>query len=141
MDTNLKAVFFCSQQAGRRFLRRGEGGRIVNVGSTYSVVAFPEFSAYCASKGGVIQLTRALAVEWARHGINVNAIGPTAVYTDMMREMLDDPEFRASYLPRLPNGEFPQPEDIAAAAVFLAGPGSRFIHGQQIMVDGGYTVV
>jgi NAD(P)-dependent dehydrogenase (short-subunit alcohol dehydrogenase family) len=141
MDTNLKALFFCSQEAGRRFLARGEGGRIVNVGSTYSVVAWPEFSAYCASKGGVIQLTRALAVEWAKHGINVNAVGPTAVYTDMMREMLDDPGFREAYLPRVPGGEFPQPEDIAAAAVFLAGPGSRFVHGQQLLVDGGYTVM
>ncbi len=141
MDINLKALFFCAQEAGRRMLARGEGGAIVNVGSTYSVVAFPEFSAYCASKGGVLQLTRALAVEWARHGINVNAVGPTAVYTEMMREMLDDPGFREHYLPRLPNREFPQPEDVAAAVVFLAGPGARFIHGQQLMVDGGYTVM
>jgi 2-deoxy-D-gluconate 3-dehydrogenase len=141
MDCNLKALFFCAQEAGRRYLARGTGGRIINIASTYSLVAFPGFAAYCASKGGVLQLTRALATEWARHGINVNAIGPTAVYTDMMREMLDDPAFRESYLPRVPSGEFPQPEDVAAAALFLAGPGSRFIHGHQLMVDGGYTAM
>jgi 2-deoxy-D-gluconate 3-dehydrogenase len=141
MDCNLKALFFCSQEAARRLLARGSPGRIINIGSTYSLVTYPEFSAYCASKGGVLQLTRALATEWARRGINVNAIGPTAVYTDMMREMLDDPAFRESYLPRVPAGEFPQPEDIAAAAVFLAGPGARCIHGHQLMVDGGYTLM
>jgi NAD(P)-dependent dehydrogenase (short-subunit alcohol dehydrogenase family) len=90
---------------------------------------WPEFSAYCASKGGVLQLTRALACEWGEHGINVNAIGPTAVYTDMMRQMLDDQAFGADYFRRLPNKAFPNPEDIAAAALFLAGPGSDFIHG------------
>ena len=140
MDSNLKALFFCCQAAGRHMLANA-GGSIINIGSTYSVVAFPEFSAYCASKGGVLQLTRALATEWAQRGINVNAIGPTAVYTEMMREMLDDPDFRESYLPRLPNREFPAPADIAAAAVFLAGDGAKFIHGHQLMVDGGYTVM
>jgi 2-deoxy-D-gluconate 3-dehydrogenase len=141
LDTNLKALFFCAQAAGRHFLARGRGGRIINLGSSYSVVAYPEFSAYCASKGGVVQLTRALATEWAGRGINVNAIGPTAVYTDMMREMLDDPGFQESYLPRVPGGAFPQPSDVADAALFLAGPGSRFIHGHQLMVDGGYTAL
>lgn len=141
IDNNLKQLFFCCREAGRYFLKLGRGGKIINIGSTFSVVVWPEFSAYCASKGGVIQLTRALACEWAQHGINVNAIGPTAVYTDMMKHMLDDPDFRADYHRRLPNRAFPNPEDIAAAAVFLAGPGSNFIHGHQIMVDGAYTAL
>ena len=141
IDNNLKQLFFCCQEAGRYFLRRGRGGKIINLGSTFSVTVWPEFSAYCASKAGVVHLTRALAAEWAQYGINVNAIGPTAVYTDMMRHMLDDEEFRKDYFRRLPNKAFPNPEDIAASAVFLAGPGSSYIHGHQIMVDGAHTAL
>lgn len=141
IDNNLKAAFFCCQAAGKHFITRGRGGKIVNIGSTFSFVVWPEFAAYCASKGGLLQVTRALAAEWAQHGINVNAVGPTAVYTDMMRDMLDDPDFRADYYRRLPNKAFPNPEDIAAAVVFLAGPGSDYIHGHQIMVDGGYLTL
>jgi 2-deoxy-D-gluconate 3-dehydrogenase len=105
------------------------------------VIAEPDFAAYCASKGAVLQITRALASEWARHGINVNGIGPTAVYTDMTREQLDDPDYRSEYVGKLPARDLPRPSDIADAVMFLAGPRSNFVHGHMLLVDSGETIV
>ena len=138
-DTNMKALFFCNQEAGRRMIER-DGGAIINLGSTFSVVGLDNFSVYSSTKGGVVMLTKSLAVEWARHGVRVNAIGPTATLTDMVKPLLDDPEFKAAFMPRVPADELPMPEDIARAAVFLAGPDARMVHGHQLMVDSGYTI-
>ena len=140
LDANLKALFFCCQAAGRRFVEAG-AGKIINLASTFSVVGFPEFAAYCASKGGVMQLTRTLALEWASHGVNVNAIAPTAVRTEMNAYLLDDPGFLEAFLPMVPAGRVGQPSDIAGSAVFLASPASDFVHGQLLFVDGGYTAI
>lgn len=140
VDTNLKSLFFFNQEAGRRMIDRGNGGNIINLGSTFSHVGLENFTVYCATKGGVMTLTRALAVEWAQHGVHVNAIGPTATLTDMVRPLLENEEFRAGFMPRVPSGELPDPADIARAAVFLAGPDSRMIHGHLLMVDSGYTI-
>jgi NAD(P)-dependent dehydrogenase (short-subunit alcohol dehydrogenase family) len=139
-DTNLKSLFFCCQAAGRRMVERG-AGKIINIGSTFSLVGAPNFSVYCATKGGVLLLTKTLAIEWAAHGVNVNAIGPTAVRTDMMRPLLDDPEFAASFMPKVPAGWLPEPEDIGRAAVFLASDDSRAVHGHLLMVDCGFTAL
>jgi NAD(P)-dependent dehydrogenase (short-subunit alcohol dehydrogenase family) len=141
MDVNAKALFFCAQQAGRHFLDNRKRGKIINTCSTFSIIAEPDFSAYCASKGAVLQITRALASEWARHGVNVNGIGPTAVRTEMTREQLDDEEYLESYVGKLPARGLPSPEDIADAAVFLAGPRSNFVHGHMLLVDSGETIV
>jgi NAD(P)-dependent dehydrogenase (short-subunit alcohol dehydrogenase family) len=138
--TNLKSLFFCCQSAGRRMVPRGRG-KIINLGSTFSIVGAPNFSVYAATKGGVLQLTRSLAIEWASHGVNVNAIGPTAVRTDMMRPLLDDPEFAAAFMPKVPAARLPEPEDVARSAVFLASDDSAAVHGHLLMVDGGYTVM
>jgi NAD(P)-dependent dehydrogenase (short-subunit alcohol dehydrogenase family) len=140
VDTNLKAVFFSCQAAGRRMVPRG-AGKIINLGSTFSLVGQPNFSVYCATKGAVLQLTRTLAIEWSSAGVNVNAIGPTAVRTDMMRPLLDDPEFAAGFMPKVPAGRLPEPSDIGRAAVFLASSDSDMVHGHQLMVDCGYTVM
>jgi NAD(P)-dependent dehydrogenase (short-subunit alcohol dehydrogenase family) len=141
MDVNAKGLFFCAQQAGRHFLARGGGGKIVNTCSTASIIAETDFAAYCASKGAVMQITRALAAEWARHGINVNGIGPTLVDTQMTREQLDEEGYREMFLEKLPARRMPEPEDIADAVVFLAGPRSDFIHGHVLYVDSGETIV
>jgi 2-deoxy-D-gluconate 3-dehydrogenase len=141
IDVNLKAPFFCSQEAARYWIGKGRGGKIVNITSIWADVGFPQFSAYCASKGGLLLVTRAFTSEWARHGINVNAVGPTLIVTDMTRSLSEDPQFRDVYMHKLPPGRFGRPEEVAAAVVFLAGPGSDFIHGQQLMVDGGYTAI
>jgi NAD(P)-dependent dehydrogenase (short-subunit alcohol dehydrogenase family) len=140
LDANLKALFFCCQAAGRHFLAQGHG-KIINMGSTFALVGAPQFAAYCASKGGVLLLTRALAAEWAARGVNVNAIGPTAVRTEMNAYLLDDPQFLEGFLPALPAGRLAQPRDVVGAAVFLASAASDMVHGHQLMVDGAYAAV
>ena len=140
LDANLKSMFFSCQAAGRRFIDQGHG-RIINLASTFSFVGFPEFAAYCSSKGGVALLTKTLAAEWAPSGVNVNAIAPTAVRTEMNAYLLDDPGFLEFFVPKVPAGRVGDPSDVAGAAVFLAGPGSDFVHGHLLLVDGGYTAV
>ncbi len=138
-DTNMKALFFCCQEAGMRWIDRKSGGRIINLGSIFAVVGMPNFSVYCSTKGGVLLLSKALAIEWGKHGINVNLIGPCATMTDMVRPLFDDPDFKAAYMPRVPAGALPDPLDIGRAAVFLASDDARMIHGHHLLVDSGYT--
>ena len=140
ISTNLSSLFFCCQAAARHFVKQGHG-KIVNIGSTFSLVGAAQFAAYCASKGGVLQLTRALAVEWSSLGINVNAIGPTAIRTKANAALLDDPEFMEFFLPKLPVGRVGEPSDVVGAAVFLSSSQSDFVHGHLLLVDGAYTVV
>ncbi len=140
IDTNLKALFFCCQEAGRRWIARGSGGKIINLGSIFAEVGMNNFSVYCASKGAVLLLSKALAIEWAKHSINVNLVGPCATRTEMMRPLLDNPEFTAAYMPKVPAGKLPNPRDIARAVVFLASDDAAMIHGHQLLVDGGYTI-
>ena len=140
IDSNLKSLFFCCQAAGHHFVEQGRG-KIINLGSTFSIVGFPEFAAYNASKGGVLQLTRTLAAEWAPHGVNVNALGPTAVRTEMNEYLLGDENFRAFFLPKVPAGRTAETSDCVGAAVYLASRASDMVHGHLLLVDGGYTVV
>jgi NAD(P)-dependent dehydrogenase (short-subunit alcohol dehydrogenase family) len=140
LDSNLKSVFFCCQAAGRHFAEQGRG-KIVNLGSTFSLVGFPGFAAYTASKGAVLQLTRTLAAEWSPLGVNVNALGPTAIRTEMNAYLLDDPGFLEGFVPKIPAGRVGQPQDVVGAAVFLASEASDFVHGHLLLVDGGYTAI
>jgi 2-deoxy-D-gluconate 3-dehydrogenase len=137
-DTNLKSMFFSCQEIAKRMIGRG-GGNIINLGSIFSVVGKENFSVYSATKGGVLLLTKTLAIEWARHGINVNAIGPCATLTPMVAPLLEDPAFTEPYMLRIPPGHLPEPDDIGRAAVFLASPDSRMVHGHLLLVDCGYT--
>jgi len=136
---NLTGVFLCSQAAARRMRDTG-GGCIVNVASIYGLVGPPlhPAAAYAASKGAVVNLTRALAVEWAADGIRVNAIAPTHVRTEMTRPRVDDPEWRARMLERTPLGRVLEPRDVVGALVFLASPAAECITGQILAVDGGW---
>jgi 2-deoxy-D-gluconate 3-dehydrogenase len=141
MNVNAKALFFCAREAGRHFIENGKRGKIINMCSTYGLTVEPELSAYCASKGAVLQLTRALAAEWAQHGINVNAIGPTMIRTDLTRDLFSDTAYLDEFMRKIPAGFLPQPADIADTAVFLAGPRSNLVHGHMVAVDAGELVV
>jgi NAD(P)-dependent dehydrogenase (short-subunit alcohol dehydrogenase family) len=139
MDVNVRGTFLACRAVGRRLLERGSGGRIVTVSSQMGVVGYPGRAAYCASKHAVNGLTKALAVEWAPHGIGVNAVAPTFVRTPMTEPMLADPEFAAEVRRRLPTGEVATVEDVAAAIVYLASDAARSVTGHVLAVDGGWT--
>jgi len=138
MAVNLRGLFFACQAAGRHMVDRGFG-RIVNMSSQAGSVGIRRHAAYCASKGGVEQLTRVLALEWAPHGVTVNAVAPTFIRTPGTAERLDDPEFLADVLERLPIGHVGAPMDVAGAVVFLASPAASLVTGAILAVDGGWT--
>jgi len=140
MDVNLKALFFCCQAVARVMIPQKKG-KIINMSSTFGVVGFPQRAAYCASKGAVSILTKALAVEWAPYNINVNAIAPAAVYTPSRAELFSRKEFMDNLLSKLPLKRLAQPEDVLHAALYLASPASDFVTGHILMVDGGWTAI
>ncbi len=139
VDTDLKGLFFVSQAAARRMADAGRGGRIINIASTYGVVANRDRVTYSAAKGGVVNLTKSLALELAPYQITVNAIAPTFVETDLTREQLADEAFATMIRASIPLGEFAKPEDVAAAAVYLASPAASLVTGHTLLVDGGWT--
>jgi NAD(P)-dependent dehydrogenase (short-subunit alcohol dehydrogenase family) len=139
LNTNLKGAFFLTQEVGKHMIARGRG-KILNISSMTSYLGLPSVPAYSASKAGIQQLTKLLAVEWAEHNIQVNAIAPGWISTDLTAPLKDKPELRARYdwvLSRTPAGRFGDPEELAGAAVFLCSPAADFITGQTIAVDGG----
>jgi NAD(P)-dependent dehydrogenase (short-subunit alcohol dehydrogenase family) len=138
MDVNLKGVFFCCQAAGRIMLKQGYG-KIINMSSQLSVVGAPEASVYSASKGGVNQLTKTIALEWSSRGVNINAVGPTFIYTPGTAARLDTPEIKQDIISRIPIGRTGSINDVAGAVIFLASPASDMITGTLLLVDGGWT--
>lgn len=139
MDVNVRGTFLACRAVGRRLLERGSGGRIVTISSQMGAVGYPGRAAYCATKHAVNGLTKALAVEWAPHGIGVNAVAPTFVRTPMTEPMLADPDFAAEVRRRLPTGEVATVEEVAAAIVYLASDAARSVTGHVLAVDGGWT--
>jgi NAD(P)-dependent dehydrogenase (short-subunit alcohol dehydrogenase family) len=139
MDVNVRGTFLACRAVGRRLLERRAGGRIVTVSSQMGVVGYPGRAAYCATKHAVNGLTKALAVEWAPHGIGVNAVAPTFVRTPMTAPMLADLDFAADVRRRLPTGEVATVEEVAAAIVYLASDSARSVTGHVLAVDGGWT--
>lgn len=136
VDTNLKSVFLLCQQAYPALLA-AHGGKIINIGSTYSLVGGAMVIAYSASKGGVVQLTRSLAGAWAKDNIQVNCIIPGWIRTEMIIRSMTNPARVTGILSRTPAVRFGEPEDIAGLAILLASHASNFITGQSIAVDGG----
>jgi NAD(P)-dependent dehydrogenase (short-subunit alcohol dehydrogenase family) len=134
---NLKGVFFCCQAAAPPMMRVGRG-RIINLSSLTAEIGLPNLAAYGASKGGVNQLTRALAVEWAAHGITVNAVGPGRIRTAMSEDVFSNPSIAASFLSRIPMGRPGLAGDVTGAVVFLASDASSYVTGQVLYVDGGW---
>lgn len=140
MDLNLKGTFFCAREFGRRMVQQ-KNGRIINISSQASVVAISGEAVYCASKGGINQLTKVLALEWAPYGVTVNAVAPTFTYTPGTAERLDNPEFLSDVLKKIPMGRVGQIQDISAAVIYLASDAASFVTGSVLMLDGGWTIV
>ena len=142
IDTNLKGTFFCAQAAARHMVDQG-GGRIINIASQMGTVGATQRAAYCASKGGVVNLTKVLALEWIQHGITVNAIGPGPTSTPGMlaadtrsaEEVAQDMEFH------MPLGRRMEPEELVGACVYLASPSAGATTGHHLIVDGGWTAL
>ena len=137
MDVNLKGVFFGAQAAARHMLAQA-GGRIINIASQLGVTALPERAAYCASKGGVVNLTRVLALEWCNQGVTVNAIGPGPTTTPMTEDTVGE-EALAELRSRSPIGRRLEPQDMVGAVVFLASPAAAGVNGHLLLVDAGWT--
>ena len=140
IDINLKGSFLVTQAVGRAMIAAGKGGKIVNLASQAGSVAIEEHVAYCASKFGVIGMSKTFAAEWGKHGIRVNTISPTIVLTDLGRKAWAGEKGEAAKK-RIPAGRFAYPEEIAAAAVFLASDGADMINGADLIIDGGYTIL
>ncbi len=138
ISVNLRGLFFMSQAVARTMIPRG-GGRIINMSSQGGVVGLPDAAVYCSTKGGVNMLTKVLALEWAEHGINVNAVAPTFIYTPGTAPLLDGPGLRDEILAKIPLRRLGSPSDVTGAVTYLATSASRLVTGTVLMVDGGWT--
>jgi len=137
ININLKGVFLLAQAVGRVMIKQG-GGKIINTSSLIAVTGGKTIPAYAASKGGVAQLTKSLANDWAKYNINVNAIGPGYFKTDQTKPLWTDNARYRELTERIPMGRWGNPDDLAGTAVFLASEASDYITGQTIWVDGGW---
>jgi glucose 1-dehydrogenase len=139
MNVNLKGVFFATQAVVEHLRRENRGGRVVNISSVHEELPFPNFAAYCASKGGLKMLTRNLAVELGPLGITINSIAPGAIATPINTALLNDPVKVRSLTEQIPLGRLGRPEDVAGLAVFLASDEAGYVTGSTYVVDGGLT--
>jgi gluconate 5-dehydrogenase len=136
IETNLTSAFVIGREAAKRMIAR-KRGKIVNIGSLASELARPTVGPYTAAKGGIKNLTRSMAVEWAASGIQANAIGPGYMLTDMNEALVNNPEFNGWLMSRIPSKRWGRPDELVGAAVFLASSASDYVNGQIIYVDGG----
>ena len=141
IETNLTSAFIIGREAAKRMVKRGSGGKIINIASLASEVARATIAPYGAAKGGMKLLTRSMAAEWAAHDIQANAIGPGYIVTEMNTALTSDPKFDAWVRGRTPSGRWGVPQDLVGTAIFLASPASNYVNGQIIYVDGGLLAV
>jgi len=139
IGVNLTGTFFMSQQMGRHLVKSGRPGCIINVASTHGLVALDGRSTYGIAKAAIIHMTRMLAIEWADHGIRVNAIAPGRVLTESRSGSFNDPGYREEMLSRIPLKRFGSPGEVAGAVCYLASPQAAYITGQTLVLDGGLT--
>ena len=139
LAVNLKGTFFASQAAGRRMIKR-KAGCIINMSSQAGTVALKGEPIYCMTKAGIDHLTRCLANEWAQHGVRVNAVAPTFIWTDGTKPALSDPAFLKQTIASIPLGRIGEPMEVAGAVVFLASPAASMITGVSLRVDGGWAL-
>lgn len=139
LDTNLKGYFLVAKAVVPSMIRQGRG-KVINISSIFGAVGMNHQAAYAASKGGIVQLTKVMAIEWAKSGIQVNAIGPTYFETPLVAALRNDPARFRFINERTPMGRWGQPEELEGTVIFLASRASDFITGQTIYVDGGWTI-
>jgi len=140
IDTNLTSCFVMGREAAKRMITRGHG-KIINIASLTSELARATVAPYTVAKGGVKMLTKAMAAEWAVHGLQANAIGPGYMITDMNQALIDNPAFDAWVKGRTPAKRWGKPEELVGAAIFLASDASNYVNGQVVYVDGGMISV
>lgn len=140
LDLNLKTAFFASQTAAKYMIEQ-KSGRIINIASQMAFVGYIKRAAYCSSKGGLVQMTKALAVEWAKHGVKVNAVAPTFIETELTAKMFEDEEFKKDVDSRILLEGLSQAKDISGAVLYLASDLANFVTGETIKVDGGWTAI
>ncbi|CAN5453163.1 glucose 1-dehydrogenase [soil metagenome] len=140
-ESSLKAAMFIAQAVAKRQVTAGRGGRQIHLLSVRSQLGIRKrgYSAYCATRGGLVMLVKQHAMELAPHKITVNGVAPTFVYTEMIRHVMENPEFRRQLEERIPLGRIADPKDIVGPALFFAAPASGFVTGQTLYVDGGIT--
>ena len=138
LEINLTSTYLCSKVVGKHMVEK-QKGKIINISSALGVFGARDSGAYCASKGGVIQLTKALAIEWAKYNINVNSIAPYSLETEKTSAMLEDEKVKKALISKIPLGRIGQPSDVSGTVVFLASKASDYITGQVIFVDGGFS--
>jgi glucose 1-dehydrogenase len=139
LSVNLFGAFLVSQISARQMVKQGQGGKLIFLSSVHEDIPFPEYAAYCASKGGIRMLMRNLAMELAPHKINCNNIAPGAIATPINRKVLQDPEQYKNAISEVPWGRFGKPEEVAAVALFLAEGESEYVTGSTYYIDGGLT--
>lgn len=140
LDLNLKSAFFASQAAAKYMLVQ-KSGKIINIASQMAFVGYYKRAAYCSSKGGLVQMTKALAVEWAKLGIKVNAVAPTFVETEFTEKMFADEAFKKDVDSRILLEGLSKPEDVSGAVLYLASNLANFVTGETLKVDGGWTSI
>lgn len=140
-EVNLKAAMFLAQAAAKHQVAGGKGGKQVHLLSVRAQLGLRNrgYSAYCSTKGALVMLIKQHAMELAPHGITVNGVAPTFVYTEMIRHVMENPEFRKALHDRIPLGRIADPKDVAGPVMFFAAPASDFVTGQTLYVDGGIT--
>ena len=141
MDTNLTAAFLVGRAAARRMIARGQGGKIINIGSLTSEAARATVAPYTVAKGGIKLLSKAMAAEWAQFNIQANSIGPGYILTDKNEALVNNPSFDAWVKSSNPAQRWGQPEELVGTAVFLSSAASNYVNGQIIYVDGGWLSV